>query len=114
VDSTVFADDTGAVAYYLSGTSGWATFAAKANIQIQPITTNSPPQLTGVGVQGNGFGFTFTGTNNQIIVVEVSTDPASSGWQPVLTNTLTGTSFNFTDPQWTNYPARFYRVLLLP
>jgi hypothetical protein len=26
------------------------------------------------------------------------------------TNTLAGGSFYFSDPEWTNYPSRFYRV----
>ena len=30
-------------------------------------------------------------------------------WSPVATNTLTGGSSCFSDPQCTNYPARFYR-----
>jgi hypothetical protein len=28
----------------------------------------------------------------------------------VVTNTLTNGVCTFTDPQWTNYPNRFYRV----
>ncbi len=35
------------------------------------------------------------------------TDPV---WAPVATNTLTGGSAYFSDPEWTNYPARFYRL----
>jgi hypothetical protein len=26
------------------------------------------------------------------------------------TNALTGGTFQFSDPDWTNYPARFYRI----
>ncbi|MGO8674914.1 MAG: hypothetical protein ACLQVX_03465 [Limisphaerales bacterium] len=29
---------------------------------------------------------------------------------PLATNTLTSRSAHFSDPQWTNYPARFYRL----
>jgi len=29
---------------------------------------------------------------------------------PLATNTFTGGSSYFSDPQWTNYPARFYRL----
>jgi hypothetical protein len=35
---------------------------------------------------------------------------ANLQWCPVQTNTLTEGSAYFTDPQWTNYPARFYRL----
>jgi hypothetical protein len=36
------------------------------------------------------------------------TNPVS--WQPIQTNTLSGTTFNFADLQWRNFPYRFYRV----
>jgi hypothetical protein len=29
---------------------------------------------------------------------------------PIATNSLTGGASYFSDPKWTNYPARFYRV----
>lgn len=38
-------------------------------------------------------------------------DLAASVWTPVSTNTLTGGSSQFTDPQWTNFPNRHYRVV---
>jgi hypothetical protein len=31
-------------------------------------------------------------------------------WTSVATNTLAGGSSYFSDPQWTNYPGRFYRL----
>jgi hypothetical protein len=42
-------------------------------------------------------------------MVEACTNFTNPVWQPVQTNTLTGGSSYFSDPQWTNYPARFYR-----
>jgi len=30
-------------------------------------------------------------------------------WLPIATNTLANGSSDFSDPQWTNYPSRFYR-----
>jgi hypothetical protein len=41
-------------------------------------------------------------------VVEASTN--LHDWQPVQTNTLIGGLTAFIDPQWTNYPGRFYRL----
>jgi hypothetical protein len=35
-------------------------------------------------------------------------NPASPVWTPLQTNTLTNGSFYFSDPRWTNYPARFH------
>jgi hypothetical protein len=32
------------------------------------------------------------------------------GWYPVRTNTLTGGSAYFNDPQWRDCPGRFYRL----
>ncbi|MGO8674945.1 MAG: hypothetical protein ACLQVX_03620 [Limisphaerales bacterium] len=31
-------------------------------------------------------------------------------WSPLATNTVTGGLSYFSDRQWTNHPARFYRV----
>jgi len=44
------------------------------------------------------------------IVVEATADLAHPAWAPVSTNTLTGGSSYFSDPQWTNSPSRFYRL----
>jgi hypothetical protein len=41
--------------------------------------------------------------------VEACTNPANPTWHPLATNTPASQSFYFSDSQWTNYPARFYR-----
>jgi hypothetical protein len=56
------------------------------------------------------FGFNISWASGQTVVVEASTNLANPDWQPVQTNTLTTGSANFSDPQWTNYPNRFYRL----
>jgi len=56
------------------------------------------------------FGFTISGTGGLVVVVEASTSLGNPVWHPLGTNTLSGGSFCFSDPQWTNYPARFYRL----
>jgi hypothetical protein len=61
-------------------------------------------------VRTNRFGFDITGSSNLVIVVEASTNLANLVWLPVSTNNLTGGSAYFSDPQWTNYPSRFYRL----
>jgi hypothetical protein len=61
------------------------------------------------GVGGNGFGFTFTNGGNPVIVVEACTNLVNPDWSALATNTLTGGSSYFSDPEWTNSPARFYR-----
>ncbi len=65
---------------------------------------------TNFGVQTNQFGFTITGTSNLVIVVEACTNLVNAVWIPLATNTLTGGSSYFSDPKWTNYPWRFYRL----
>jgi hypothetical protein len=45
-----------------------------------------------------------------VVMVQACTNLANSIWSPISTNTLTGGSFYFSDPKWTNYPARFYRL----
>jgi hypothetical protein len=62
------------------------------------------------GVRTNTFGFNITGNSNLVVVVEVSPVLSNPIWSPVSTNILTNGSCYFSDSQWTNYPARFYRL----
>jgi hypothetical protein len=106
--SGVFEGDDNATVYYLPGTTGWcSTFAGRPAVLWNPSiqTTNAS-----FGVRTNRFGFTITGTANIPIVVEASLDLATASWTPLQTCTLTNGSIYFSDPQWTNYPARFYRL----
>jgi hypothetical protein len=73
------------------------------NPQVQTIGAN-------FGVQSNQFGFTISGSSNLVLVVEACTNLVDPVWVAVGTATLTGGSSSFSDPQWTNYPARFYRL----
>jgi hypothetical protein len=43
-------------------------------------------------------------------VVEAATNLGNPAWIPMSTNTLTSGSSYFSDPEWTNHPARFYRL----
>ena len=73
------------------------------------------PQAQSFGVRTNQFGFNLTGSSNLVIVVEGCTNITNPVWQPVQTKILNtfigtnGTSY-FSDPQWTNYPVRCYRL----
>jgi hypothetical protein len=102
----VFNDDNWVTVYYLPGAKGWGPMfggfpTVLWNPQIQPGS---------FGVRTNQFGFTITGTSNIVVVVQASTNLANPVWSPLATNTLTSGSFYFSDPRWTNYPARFYRL----
>ncbi len=95
--------------YYLPGASGWdmPTFGGCPTALWSLPTTLD---FSSVGVWTNQFGFTITGPSDAVVVVEACTDPANPGWSPVGTNTLTGGSSYFSDPEWMNYPCRFYRL----
>lgn len=63
-----------------------------------------------LGAQTNRFGFTISWATNASVVVEASTSLNNPKWSPVQTNALNGGTFYFSDPEWTNYLSRFYRV----
>jgi hypothetical protein len=109
-DTTVFSGDS-LTAYYLPGTTGWAEFATNTGVATALWTLPYPLVLNGSsGVLNNQFGFTISWATNVPVVVEASTDLSQRVWTPIATNTLTGGTSYFSDPQWTNYPARFYRL----
>jgi hypothetical protein len=113
IGSEVFDYDSNATVYYLPGTTGWGpTFAGLPTalwLLPNPLILNHGP---GYGVQTNGFGFIISWATNLSVVVEASTNLANPIWHPLATNALSGGSFYFSDPQWTNYPGRFYRLRL--
>jgi hypothetical protein len=100
----------GTTVYYLSGAAGWAGFSANAGLPA--VLWNPLIQVGdgGIAVRNSQFGFNITGTNNFKVVVEASTDLASSVWTPLQTVTLTNGSFYFSDPQWTNYSSLYYSL----
>jgi hypothetical protein len=100
-----------ATVFYLPGTTGWE--GAFGGCPTAPWVLPNPIILhkgAGFGVQTNGFGSIISWATNLSVVVEVCTDLANPSWSPVGTNTLNeGWSF-FSDPQWTKYASRFYRI----
>ena len=98
--------------YYLPGATGWYyTFWGFPDGP--PAVLWNPQAITSdasFGVRTNKFCFNLSGTTNLVIVVEACTNLTNPVWQPVQTNTLTGGSSYFCDPQYTNYPGRFYRL----
>jgi hypothetical protein len=108
---SVFNGDTSATVYYLPGTTGWgATFGGLPTalwFLPNPLILTSGPSF---GVQSNAFGFIISWATNLPVVVEACTNLANHSWSPLKTNALTGGWSYFRDPQWSNYPARFYRL----
>jgi hypothetical protein len=105
-DWCALAGDTNTTVYYLPNTKGWSTTfdgrpTALWNPQVQPDS---------VGIQSNQPGFTIHWASGMSVAVEACTNLANPVWSPVQTITLTGEAFYFSDPQWANYPRRFYRL----
>jgi hypothetical protein len=109
-DGTAFLGDSGMV-YYVPGTAGWGnTFGG---CPTAPWFQHNPQILgnsDGLGVRSNQFGFTVSWATNTSVVVQACTDLANPVWTPVATGVLSNGVYTFSDPQWTNYPSRFYRV----
>jgi len=109
--SSVFSGDNRATIYYLPGTTGWSSMyggrpTARWVLPYPVILTTAP----GFGMQTNKFRFTISWATNVPVIVDAATTLADPAWSPMSTNTLVNGSFYFADPDWTNYPARFYRV----
>jgi len=103
----VFWSDNATV-YYLPQTKGWGpTFGDLPSVLWNPHAQTSDASF---GVRQNRFGFNIGGTPDIPLVIEASTDPAARSWISLQSCTLTNGLIYFSDPQWTNYPGRFYRI----
>ena len=97
--SDAFSNDARATLYYLPGATGWGSTLA-----------GRPVQRWRVGVWVDQFRFTIDWPGKSLVVVEARLNIDDSVWLPVGTNTLADGSTYFTDPQWSYYPGRFYRL----
>jgi hypothetical protein len=110
VGSYVFESVNNATVYYLPRTTGWENFAQATGLLPVLWTPQAQTGDASFGVRTNQFGFNINWASSRIIVVEACTDLANPAWFPLQTNTLTSDSCYFSDPDWTNYPGRFYRL----
>jgi BspA type Leucine rich repeat region (6 copies) len=107
----VFSGANNATVYYLSGTTNWgAMFGAFDPRPTMLWKPQMQAQNASFAVGSNQFGFDINWSSGQVIVVEACTNLTNPVWYPIQTNTLIGDSSLFSDPQWTNYSGRFYRV----
>jgi hypothetical protein len=108
---SAFDSDTNATAYYLPGTTGWSNTFAGIPTALwflpNPQILSTGPSF---GVQSNVFGFTISWATNISVVVQACANLANPAWIPIQTNVITNGWFYFSDPQWTNYAERFYRI----
>jgi hypothetical protein len=105
-------DQDSTTIYYLPGRNGWSANFGGLPTALwylpNPVILN-----TGFtpGDQTNAFGFIVSWGTNIPVVVEACTDLGISNWAPICTNALTTNGwFYFSDQDWTNYPARLYRI----
>jgi hypothetical protein len=110
-NSTAFNNSILARVYYLPGTLGWgANLAGRPTgpwVLSYPVMLTSTPNF---GIQSNRFGFTVSWATSRTVVVEGTIHLTDTAWLPLSTNTPLNGWFYFSDPQWTNYLSRFYRV----
>ena len=94
--------------YYLPGTTGWSsTYAGRPTKLWNPQAQTTDGSF---GVRQNQFGFNVAGTPDIPLVIEASAALPAASWIPLHTCTLTNGLLYFSDPQWTNYSKRFYRI----
>ena len=104
----VFFDVNGAVAYHFPKAIGWDdTYGG--------LPTETWTQMEGAVVQashlsGDEFGFSVQGLGDGIVLVEAATDPAIGDWKGVEILTISEGIGSFSDPDWADRPARFFRV----
>ena len=105
MNADTFDGDSATTAYYLPGMTGWsATFDGIP-------TALWLPQIVATGVRTNQFSFNVDWAGGETVVVEGCTNLSRTVWSPLQTNLLTSSSWYFSDPQWMNYPNRFYRAI---
>ena len=79
---------------------------------VQPILDTWGVVLQDFGVRTNELGFNMVANTQRILIVEAATNLLNPIWSPLKTN-FYNQNFQplyFNDPEWTNYPIRFYRT----
>jgi hypothetical protein len=93
-------------AYYLPGANLLYVSGLPTALWLPQVQANS----ASFGIQANQFGFNINWASGMTVVVEACADLANPVWTPLGTNILASGSIYFSDPQWTNYSSRFYRI----
>jgi hypothetical protein len=99
--SSIFLHSTQATVYYLPDTIGWGnSYGGQPAMLWNPLIQNP-------GIRNDSFSFDITGTNNMLVVIQVSTNLGSDIWFSVQTCSVDGI-INYSDRHWTNHSTRFY------
>jgi hypothetical protein len=110
-EADIFLNDNQLTIYYVPGTVGWGpTFGGRPTaIWLPEVQTDDPS----FGLVHGTFGFNIKWASDHVVAVEAADATANPIWSPVSTNTMIdGTSY-FSDPEWANWPQRFYRLRAL-
>jgi hypothetical protein len=99
-----------AMAYYLPDTTGWDEFSTNTGLATALWLPKVLAADSSFGVKSNQFGFSIAWSSGQTVVIQAATNLSNPIWIPLTTNSLTRGTCYFSDPLWTNYPRRFYRL----
>jgi hypothetical protein len=103
-----FSNSDKVTVFYLPSATGWGpAFRNRPTALWLPRMKTTDDRF---GLRTNRFGFEVNWANGQVVAVDACTNLGHPAWFPLRTNTLSGDSFYFSDSQWTNHPARFYRL----
>jgi hypothetical protein len=106
INSAAFSADNNATLYYLPGTTGWnSPIAGRPAVLWNPVIQTRDGHF---GVISNQYGFNVASASNLVVEVEACANLAQPDWIPLRTLDITNGSAYFNDPQWMNFPARFY------
>ena len=95
--------------YYLPGSIDWPPVPDLWEGRPTAYWVPETPDDVSLGVHEGQFGFNVGWAEGKTVIVEASTNLITNNWVPVATNTIINGTFYFGDPEWTNYPGRFYR-----
>jgi hypothetical protein len=103
---------TNATVFYLPGATGfgwsWSwSFKGRAAVLWNPEIMIG---YEDAGSQAGALDLTIVGTPNIPFVLETAANVTTGPWTSLQTGTLTNGLALFSDSEWTNYPARFYRI----
>ena len=96
-----------ATVYFLAETSGWSNSIAGIPTMLWLPTIQ---MVFNDAINSNVPALKVDWANGQTVVVDACTNLANPVWQPIETNILSSGASYFSDPQWTNYASRFYRL----